>query len=442
MGRDISKRYSFLFEGKHVSRGLSFLGDAYRTGKSRELASFLVWEILHRLALFPKSAYLKFNPGGVLALTDENPRAQEFDLDLRRAFASHGLCATRLDPNWKQFFVERNGVRWGSIYPDDDRLHRSEDQGRSSKLMWVFDQKVKSIFVSSQGTIFVCTKGALYRSTNHGNTFEKSLSLGSPESFFRFNNGMTETPAGAIVLGEYGNVWGEQGWVNLANLYFTLDNGATWQKSNFLMRTGTNKHVHLVRYSALLDRLLVADGDNLKKLWISKPMQTFQFLDSEWRFANRFHIQTGGYTSVTETFDRIFLGTDYQGGTNFVVETKDGVRFRKRIVPDPYRRNQVDNLLQRKSVHGHEVWAHLACSTPHARGLLMYSRDDGESWDRVIEHAGSGHSVSLISSSLEPRDELCIAIMNLESRDRAVYEISDPRVEGPLQGRESLIQAR
>ena len=75
-----------------------------------------------------------------------------------------------------------------------------------------FPERIKSLFVSSHDTVFVCVKGAVYRSADGGKTFEKSLDLGSSESFFRHNNGMTETPDGALVIAEYGNVWNEKEW--------------------------------------------------------------------------------------------------------------------------------------------------------------------------------------------------------------------------------------
>lgn len=425
MGRDLSKRYSLLFEGKGVNKVFSFLRDVYRTGKLREFSSFVVWEALHRLGLFRKGAYLNFNSGDAMILQSANLTLPDFDENVGRTFRSHGLCTTRLQHNWKLLFVGNNGEIWGSIYPDDKSLCVSTDHGASAAVVWRFPEKIKSIFVSSKGTVFVCIKGSLHRSTDRGRSFEKSLELGSPESFFRFNNAMTETPAGVLVIGEYGNVWDERGWRNLANLYFSNDDGATWQKSDFLIRNGTNKHVHIVSYSALLDRLLVADGDNKKRLWISGPLSEFHLGDPQWRLANHLHIQTGGYTSITESHDKIFLGTDYQGGTNFIVETRDGMNFTRKIVPDPYRRNPVDNLVQRKSGKGHEIWAHLASFSSRTKGLLMYSKDDGKSWNKVLEYLGPDVSVWLISSSAETLNEVYIAIKNSRDGSSAVYKISD-----------------
>ena len=52
MGRDLIKRYSAGgIGGRNLFR---FLRDVYRTGKTREVVSFVIWESLHRLGLFWK----------------------------------------------------------------------------------------------------------------------------------------------------------------------------------------------------------------------------------------------------------------------------------------------------------------------------------------------------------------------------------------------------
>src|SRR3970040_3118004 len=102
---------------------------------------------------------------------------------------------------------------------------------------------------------------------------------------------------------------------------------------------------------------MMADGDNYKKLWLSDSLDRSDHENPNWKPVNRFHIQMGGYTSVVESDGRIFFGTDYQGGTNFWVESTDGKKFTKKIVPDPYRRSRIDNMVPRKSKIGVEIWA-------------------------------------------------------------------------------------
>ncbi|MGI0016767.1 MAG: exo-alpha-sialidase, partial [Nitrososphaera sp.] len=239
------------------------------------------------------------------------------------------------------------------------------------------------------------------------------------------NNGMTETPHRTLIIGEYGNVWDKNGWRKLAYLYFSSDNGETWDKSDFLIKQGINKHVHLVKYSKLLNKLFVADGDNKKKLWVSDSVKSCDVKKLKMTPVNTFHIQMGGYTSIAETDDKLFFGTDYQGGTNFIVETTDGENFAQRIVPDPYRRSPINNMIQRKSKKANEIWAQLPFSTANTKCLIMYTVNGGRTWTKIIEYNGATHKVSFISSSHETTDEFYFSIEDSRNGDRVVYKISD-----------------
>ena len=55
----------------------------------------------------------------------------------------------------------------------------------------------------------------------------------------------------------------------------------------------------------------------------------------------------------------------------------------------------------------------------------MYTKDGGESWNKVIEYKQATHHVSLINASNEIVDELYIAVENANTNDRVVYRITD-----------------
>jgi hypothetical protein len=423
MGRDLTKRHSLLFE-KKVKNPFWFAQDIYKYGKLREFASFMVWEFFHKLRLFPKRKYLKFNNNEALTLENERLNGLDFSQKIDHFFKSRGLSIISSEHDWKLLFINHNQEIFGCLYPDDRDLYKSIDNGQSPILVQRFPEAVKSIFISSQNTIFVCIKGAIYKSSDNAGSFKKSLDLGSSESFFRHNNAMTETPDKTLIIGEYGNVWNKNGWRKLAYLYFSSDNGETWARSDFLIKQGANKHVHIVKYSKALNRLFVADGDNKKKLWVSDPLNSSD-LNLKWNLVNKFHIQMGGYTSVVESDGKVLFGTDYQGGTNFIVETRDGKKFDKIIVPDPYRRSPIDNMAQRKSKKGNEIWANLPYSTANTKCLLMYTVNGGRSWNKVIEYNRATHKVWLISSSSEIADELYFSIEDLKNNGRAVYKVVD-----------------
>jgi hypothetical protein len=422
---DLTKQYSFLFEKRGMKKVFPFALDVYRSGKLREIVSFTVWEAFHRLGLFPKDKYLKFNNSEALKLDYEQLDHVDFRDKVRSFFGRSGLRVVQTEHNWKLLFINENHEMFGCLYPDDRDLYRSIDNGKSVVFVKRFSERIKSLFISSQNTIFVCLKGTVHRSTDGGETFHKVLHLDTSESFFRYNNAMTETPDKTLIIGEYGNVWEKGGWRRIPYLYFSSDNGETWKRSDFLIGQGTNKHVHVVKYSRLLNKILVADGDNKKRLWISDSIDSFAVENPKWTCVNKFHIQMGGYTSVVEQDGKILFGTDYQGGTNFIVETVDGKKFTKKVVPDPYRRSPIDNMVQRKSKRGFEIWANLPYSTASTRCLLMYTMDNGKSWNKVIEYNRANHAVWLISSSNEMTDELYFSIEDLKNNSRVVYKIGD-----------------
>ncbi len=421
---DLTKRYSSLFENR-LRVPIVFVRDLHRSQKLPELASFLAWEVLHKLRLFGRDDYLEFNSGRPLVLGEKQVSDPLSGAYLAQLGALQGLRIAGSRHNWKLFFVGPSGQTIGCIYPEDSDLYESSDYASSLTHLKRLGGKIKAIFISSRGTIFVCIKGAVYRSSDGGVSFDKCLNLSSSESFFRHNNGMTEIPGKGLVIGEYGNVWDKTRYRTLAYFYLSSDDGETWTRSNFLIKEGINKHVHVVKYSRLLDRLLLADGDNKKKLWISAPRDTLDMEALELKAVNHHHIQIGGYTAIAECGEGVLFGTDYQGGTNFVVESRDGKIFRRRVVPDPYRRSPIDNMVCRKARRGYEVWANLPFSAGDSRCLLMYTADCGMTWNRVIEYKRATHTVWLLSSSSDPVDRVCFAVQDSGRRHRVVYEVSD-----------------
>jgi len=421
---DLTKRYSYVFENR-LRVPIVFLRDLHRSQKLPELASFLVWEVLYKLRLFGRNNYLKFNSGQPLVLGDTQLSDPALGAHLSQLGALRGLRVVSSPYNWKLFFVGALRQTLGCIYPDDTDLYQSTDHSSSLTHLKRFGDKIKAIFISSRGTIFVCIKGAVYRSSDGGNSFDKSLHLSSSESFFRHNNGMTEIPGKGLIIGEYGNVWDRTRYRTLAYLYLSSDDGETWSRSDFLIKEGINKHVHVVKYSPLLKRLLLADGDNKKKLWISAPLDDLDMRALELKAVNNYHMQIGGYTAIAECGENVLFGTDYQGGTNFVVESKDGRTFRKWVVPDPYRRSPIDNMVCRKARQGYEVWANLPFSAGDSRCLLMYTSDCGKTWNKVIEYKRTKHTVWLLSSSNGAVDRVYFAVQDSERHRRVVYEVSD-----------------
>ncbi|QHV94680.1 WD40/YVTN/BNR-like repeat-containing protein [Spirosoma endbachense] len=410
---DLTSHHRSLFEkpGVHSLPQLYQLGlGVYHSDKWRELSSYLRWELKHKLGLFPANQYLRF--------TDHAPLLLDSATDCPESFlVSPAVAVNKASLAWRLLIETSRTFQCGCLFSDASGLYISTDSGQSATLHYRFTHPIQSVFVSNEGYVFVCSDGKLLRSIDRGKSFTEVLALSSPNSYFLENNGMTELPDGRLLIGEYGVVRHRHSWQNLAYIYYSTDRGATWQTSDFLIRDGVNKHVHLVKYSLYLNSLFLTDGDNKKQVWLNRTLtqlgQPANNHGDGWHRLNQTHYQQGGYLSMAELNGRVFLGSDYLGGTNFIVSTTDGERFQKQIIPDPYRRSPVMNMLTRRTNTGQtELWAVLHNSiTSSTRSLLMFSSDGGQTWTRVIDYDGTRHEIKLVSASPKLIDQVHFAII-------------------------------
>lgn len=116
----------------------------------------------------------------------------------------------------------------------------------------------------------------------------------------------------------------------------------------------------------------------------------------------------GGYTAMAEVNGKILLGTDYMGGTNFIVKTENLKKFTRKIIPDPYRRGWITNMVVTKD---NRIWAtSMYMYSSKNRSILMFSQDEGESWNKVLDYDGTRYLVDIISSSVNSQDSIFIKI--------------------------------
>ncbi len=429
----LTQKYKHLIEKEGFDRVfhivLSFfplLMDVIKSGKLVEIVSFGIWELRYKLGLYSKDQYIIFDDSEPFIIKDGD---EVGTLDFE-SFTKNQPFEIKRIQNWKLIYKNSENVIFGCLASDDKVLYGSKDDGKTIYKIKEFERGISSIFVSFENILFVNTWGTLYRSSNLGNSFELSLTLSQEDSYIYHNNGMTEIPSGELLIGEYGNVSKNGVWANLAYIYASSDSGKTWKKSDFLKKKGINKHVHLIKYSKLLNRIVLTDGDNKKKLWLSSNLNNFDLLSHPWQLINRFHIQIGGYTSMVENESKVFLGTDYLGGTNFLVETKDGKKYKKKLIPDPYRRSPIMNLLRRVSKENDEIWAILNNQiSSNAKCLLMCSKNGGKSWSRILECDGTKNLILINSAGTKPSNTISIALtsskIDADDKNGVSYEIRD-----------------
>lgn len=407
-----------------LSQLLHFGISVYQADKWRELSSYIRWETKHRLGLFPRNNYITFSAN------------KPFSIDA--LFVRDNLLSSRLrirpvNELWRMVLSGTSKRAWATSFADDVALHVSYDGGQSFRECFRFNQPIQSLYVTEKQHLYACCSGILFRSIDYGYSFQNVLTLSSSNSYFLYNNGLTELPDETLVLGEYGVVRQRNSWQNVAYIYYSTDQGKTWTKSDFLVRDGVNKHVHLVKYSPNLKALLLTDGDNKKQVWMNRSLvklgQAADCQGQGWARLNRSHYQMGGYLSMAELSETTFLGSDYLGGTNFMVSTKDGLNFSRQIIPDPYRRSPIMNMVTRKTKNGQdELWAVLHNSiSSFTRSLVMVSTDSGKTWRRVIDYDGTQHEIKLVSSSTHPVEQLYLAVITKQEDKftQAVFCLSD-----------------
>jgi hypothetical protein len=413
MGTIITKKYSHLAEKRGLDRlfhlSLAFfplVKDVIKSGKLREISSFAIWEVEHKLGVLDASKPIKFE--------EKEPFYLRKGMDIESLdfsdFCMKMPFTIQKIRNWKVFHRDSKGTIYGCLASENSVVYKSEDNGETLKRVATFDKEIKAVFISQEDVIFVNTKGMIYRSED-GEHFEASLALSKADSSIFHHYGMTQIPSGELLVGEYGNVPEDGAWANIAYLYGSSDLGKSWERSDFLKKQGVNKHIHMIKYSKILDRVVLADGDNKKQLWVSKDLKKFIFSENPWELRTHFHLQMGGYTSMVEIGDTLLFGTDYLGGTNFLVESRDGKRFDKKVIPDPYRRSPVHDLIKRTVEGREEIWAVL--NNPNSssvKSLLMVSMNGGESWQRVVEYSGREHLIMINSGDLKDTDTISFAL--------------------------------
>jgi len=318
--------------------------------------------------------------------------------------------ATYLTPLNESFtcaFLDYRSVLWVSLQKDKTCLYKSMARGDHPQKIHQFQKGIKTIFITRQGTIFIVVPGEVFKSNDLGQTFKKVLDLSAQQSFARECT-ITENKNGEILLGEYANIKkGDDTWQSVAMIHLTADDGESWIRSDFLMKDGVNKHVHLLKSDAH-GNLFLAEGDNKKRLWMNKIKfeamkdKSSLKLNTGWYKIRKGGLQTGGYIAAVFANSYKLFGTDYSGGTNYIIKTEDNRNFSKKLIPDPYRRNPVYELLLCNSLNKKEI---IVASTINqvrlnkSRSAIFFSEDSGNQWTKFLEYQGIEFKMHIITNT-------------------------------------------
>ncbi|GGA11511.1 hypothetical protein GCM10008018_65770 [Paenibacillus marchantiophytorum] len=399
-----------------IRRSKTFILYLFINKKFEEFLSFLVWEIVHFLKINRKNVIHLMNISS-LKYSDE----EMLDRDKFNWKIEGGTCEL-LPVSWTLVYIVSNEEMLGVANNRLNVLVRSNNEGTTYTDVFTFSSCIDAIYVSHNYNIYVCSDGNVYKSKDNGATFNVVLQLSTPHSVFIHNYGITEDDKGTIFLGEYANVWVEKkGWKNVAYIYYCPNNSENFTRSDFFIKEGANKHIHMIRYCSYLKKLFVTDGDNKKRVWINDSMQNYSVRSSAnqrgWRLINKRHIDTGGYTSVVSLTDGVLFGSDYLGGTNFIIKTVDGIKMSKKTLPDPIRRNPIYSIVNVKSRNRNQVWVNSVndLGRQDAKAVLFYSNDNGETWFNFIEYDGLKCKIEIRSASLNPTNYFLASICNKEN---------------------------
>lgn len=419
--KGLRRTFSFLLYS------FKFLRDIRKYGKFEELKSFLIWEIKSKLKIWKDYLVIKNNKSQIIANKDLSKliiHSNESESELKIKFE-----LVKIETGWDKIHITPGNSIIGNTITKRNILFRGNKDGIITEKLYEFEEPIKTIYINSNKTIFICCSGSIFRSDDNGINFKKVLTMSSRGSMFMFHVGMTEITPEILLIGEYSNIWDKKsGWKNASNLYISYDEGLNWESTNFLKKNGVNKHIHIVKYIKEHGILVLTDGDNKKQLWTitlngNLNLKEYFFRVENWKLLTKKHIELGGYSAILELGNSTILGTDYYGGTNFLVETNDFIKFDKKVIPNPYRRGFFESFTKSNDI----IWASIhPPNFKNSKGLLMYRTIHSDIWYKLMEYECNDYKIDVISKSLVEQNYLFFSIkeINKKNDDYSVYRIT------------------
>lgn len=288
---------------------------------------------------------------------------------------NEGLLKPR--PSWT--FIDDDGTVYGIGGGTNTRLVKSVDGGE--KWVSVYDfapTQTRAPFVTRKGTILQALVGSVHRSIDKGVTFTKCLDFTHPETVM-MNWNWAEDWDGTVYAGQYGNVRTPDGigYVNLAYLWKTTDEGLSWERIDFFVDK-TDKHIHHVRVDKYTNRLYVSIGDGIKQLYYSDDKGT------SW---TKIGGDTTGFTGLTCVPGARFFSDDLAPGGNAIWKTTDDINLVQVYKPNSTYDTQTYSCV---AFDESEIW--VACNNEYKLSTIMSSLlrsvDSGLTWEVYADSDG------------------------------------------------------
>jgi hypothetical protein len=427
----LTEKYKNFFKINNISSLVDFLNhfpsfvyDVFKSGKIREMASFVIWELKYIFNFFPNDSYLNIQDSNHLIIERNDDIA---NVEFSKKIATFNQSNTKyiievLNQNLIICFFDSYNRTFYGVDANDEHTLLSSKDGVEFDFFYRFNEKIFAIYVTKKSILLVNVGNKIYRK-NKESSFDLTLELSSPRSFLRDNGSMSEDYQGNIYIAEYGLDWDKNhNWISLAYLYISKDSSQTWEKIDLFKEMGANKHLHLIFFDSTHNALLLTDGDNHKRLWINYTLADLNKQSNKnnkdgWYLYTKFHIMKGGFISAINFMNKTIMGSDYLGGTNFLIYSNDLKRFNSKVIPDPFRRSPVDTLLVINGKKQSHLVAELMSleNIENSKGLIMFTKDLNI-WDKIIEYSGNSHKTYIISSSNHKLDEFYVMIKRINNK--------------------------
>lgn len=213
------------------------------------------------------------------------------------------------------------------------------------------------------GRLYFFVEGSLFSLREGEEVCSEALTLTSVESTV-LDQGIATDPHGTLVVGEYlHDLMEESG----AYVYVRRAGHDRWDMIDTLARRA-DKHCHIAVFDPAAGLFYVTCGDSRKMLATLAVNGNGSRLDIVSDSAGK----TGGYLCAAPLDGGLLCGTDYTGGTNFLVLVRGGRIRCKEVLRGRYRRCVVTSIDAASDSHLFAAWnmGHLPGSR---NGLLLRS---------------------------------------------------------------------